>query len=93
MHGQSMDDLLEPLEQSPSEYRQQQAFAFAQFGAAEHCAVQVLDPLPYLCPKGSCLPVQEGLPVYFDSGHLSERGSRLLIPMFLQSIRAAGDAS
>ncbi|MVW76075.1 acyltransferase family protein [Pseudomonas xionganensis] len=92
MRGQSLSELLEPLVQSPAEYRQKQAFAFAQFGDAERCAVQVLDPLPHLCPQGRCLPVRDGLPIYFDGGHLSERGSKLLTPMFLQSITAAGDA-
>lgn len=93
MKGGVLTELERSLAQSFTQYREQQAFAFEQFAKAEQCAVQVLDPLPYLCPQGYCVPVRDGMPIYFDGGHLSERGSKLLTPMFYQSIMAAGDAS
>ncbi|MCE5362873.1 acyltransferase family protein [Pseudomonas anguilliseptica] len=93
MKGGVLTELERSLAQSFTQYREQQAFAFEQFAKAEQCAVEVLDPLPHLCPQGYCVPVRDGMPIYFDGGHLSERGSKLLTPMFYQSIMAAGDAS
>jgi peptidoglycan/LPS O-acetylase OafA/YrhL len=93
MRGKTPAELERHLKQSFAQYREQQVFAFKQFARAEQCAVQVIDPLPYLCPQGYCVPVRDGMPIYFDSGHLSERGSKLLTPMFYQSITTAGDAS
>jgi peptidoglycan/LPS O-acetylase OafA/YrhL len=92
MRGKTQAELELHLRQSFAQYREQQVFAFKQFARAERCAVQVIDPLPYLCPQGYCVPVRDGMPIYFDGGHLSERGSKLLTPMFYQSIMAAGDA-
>lgn len=50
--------------------------------AAEQCGVVVLDPTPYLCSEGRCHGEVDGIPLYADDNHLSEKGNRLLIPMF-----------
>lgn len=87
MRGMSLTQLEEGVMQLRSEYLAQNKFAFKQFSMSSKCGVEVLDPLPYLCPENVCVPLHGGLPVYFDNGHLSERGSRLLVPMFYQSLR------
>ncbi|WP_438998617.1 acyltransferase family protein [Variovorax beijingensis] len=37
--------------------------------------VSYLDVVPVLCPDGRCAPYVDGLPVYYDPGHLSMTGS------------------
>lgn len=78
-----------PMEVSISiaEYQARQAFAWeTQDMAAQRCGVKILDPLPSLCREGRCWgnAAQDGLPVYLDNNHLSERGGALLIPLFRQ---------
>ena len=53
--------------------------------ASEQCGVTLLDPVPYLCDEQKCYGSKDGMPLYFDDDHLSERGAALLMPM-LQSI-------
>ncbi|CAB3768587.1 acyltransferase family protein [Paraburkholderia humisilvae] len=50
--------------------------------AAASCGVKTLDPLPYLCRDGRCYGSQALIPLYIDGDHLSERGSRRLMPLF-----------
>jgi len=50
--------------------------------ASEHCDVTILDPVPYLCDDDRCYGTQDGMPLYYDVHHLSERGNRLLLPLF-----------
>lgn len=70
---------------SLEEYRQRNAFVLeTQDMAAERCGVKILDPIPQLCSDGRCRGDINGLPIYFDDDHLSERGGSLLIPMFRQ---------
>ncbi|MES2870800.1 MAG: acyltransferase family protein [Pseudomonadota bacterium] len=72
---------------SMAEYQARHAFAWeTQDMAAERCGVKILDPMPSLCSEGRCWgnTDQDGLPIYLDSNHLSERGGALLIPMFRQ---------
>ncbi|MCL7461844.1 acyltransferase family protein [Pseudomonas sp. NW5] len=64
-------------------YQQRHAFIRdLQQEAARQCGIKLLDPLPYLCPEGRCLAVQEGRALYYDDDHLSEFGNRLLVPLF-----------
>ena len=56
----------------------------AQDRAAKKCGVILLDPRPYLCSDGRCWGDADGLPLYTDDDHLSERGGQLLIPLFKQ---------
>ena len=50
--------------------------------AAQKCGVVILDPAPYLCSNDRCHGEVDGVPLYADDNHLSEKGNRLLIPMF-----------
>ena len=52
--------------------------------AADRCGIKILNPLPYLCDSENCYGDVDGLPIYYDDDHLSERGGQLLIPMFRQ---------
>jgi len=59
-------------------------FLAAQDQARQQCGVRILDPVPYLCPKDRCDGIRQGRPLYSDDDHLSEYGSRYLVPMFAQ---------
>jgi peptidoglycan/LPS O-acetylase OafA/YrhL len=64
-------------------YHARNAFVWSvQNEARAKCGVQILDPLPYLCHDSRCWGDRDGLPLYFDDDHLSERGAALLEPMF-----------
>jgi len=66
-----------------AEHRRKSAAVQAMMeDARDRCGVHLLDPTPYLCPKGRCLASLDGRPLYFDEHHLSEFGNRLLLPMF-----------
>lgn len=72
---------------SIADYQARHSFSWeTQDMAAERCGVKILDPLPSLCHEGRCRgnTDQDGLPIYIDSNHLSERGGALLIPLFRQ---------
>lgn len=60
----------------------------AQDEAKERCGVKVLDPLPYLCRDGRCYASKDGRALYYDHGHLSEYGNKLLVPMFKEVYRS-----
>jgi peptidoglycan/LPS O-acetylase OafA/YrhL len=62
----------------------------AQDAAKERCGVRVLDPLPYLCRDGRCYASKDGRALYYDHGHLSEYGNKLLVPMFAEVYRSIG---
>jgi len=67
------------------EYEERHRIAWAaQDRAAEKCGVILLDPRPYLCSDGRCWGDADGLPLYTDDDHMSERGGQLLIPLFKQ---------
>lgn len=67
--------LAEHLERT-REVRQAQALA------AQRCGVKLLDATPLLCPDGVCRAMRDGVPVYYDDDHLSERGASVLAPLF-----------
>lgn len=55
--------------------------------AADACGAVLLDPFPHFCGNESCVPLESGLPLYFDNGHLNERGARRLTPLFVEALR------
>lgn len=59
----------------------------AQDAASAQCGIHILDPLPYLCSDGRCWGDKDGLPLYYDDDHLSERGGALLQPLFATMFR------
>jgi peptidoglycan/LPS O-acetylase OafA/YrhL len=74
-----------PIEQ----YRHRNGWLLAaQDEAKERCGVKVLDPLPYLCRDGRCYASKDGRALYYDQGHLSEYGNKLLVPMFEEVYRS-----
>lgn len=73
-------------------YERHRRTLHAQDEIAKTCGVTLLDPVPYLCSEGRCWGDLEGVPLYYDDDHLSERGSALLIPLF-QKIAAELPAS
>ena len=71
------------------EYHKRHAFTWSmQDEAAQKCGVKLLDPLPYLCADDVCRTVDNGLPIYRDTDHLTELGNKLLVPMFKQVFTA-----
>lgn len=75
----SLAEVSIPLEM----YRERHAFVTeALYAVGDQCNVHVLDPEPWLCDEGRCYGTQDGLPLYYDDHHLSERGNKLLVPMF-----------
>ncbi|KPH68451.1 acyltransferase family protein [Novosphingobium sp. ST904] len=43
--------------------------------ASQHSNVRLIDPLPYMCQHGVCAADDNGLPLYADDHHVTERGS------------------
>lgn len=54
----------------------------AQDNAAKSCGVKIIDVLPELCDSKMCSAADGDVPRYYDDNHLSERGGRLLVPIF-----------
>ncbi|MDH1700765.1 acyltransferase family protein [Comamonas terrigena] len=72
------------------EYQQRNRISWeTQDLAVQQCGVTILDPTAYLCGDGACKGARNGIPLYYDDDHLSERGAALLIPMF-RSIFSGG---
>lgn len=68
---------------SAATYQQRHAFVWAaQDSVKHHCSVNILDPVPWLCPDGQCKGTDNGRPLYYDDHHLSEFGNKFLVPMF-----------
>lgn len=66
-----------------SEYQQRSRISWeTQDLAMQQCGVKLLDPTAYLCSGGTCRGARDGIPLYYDDDHLSERGAALLVPMF-----------
>jgi len=68
---------------SLADYHQRNRLVWeAQDAARDKCSIRILDPLPYLCSGGRCWGDKDGMPLYYDDDHLSERGASLLLPLF-----------
>jgi peptidoglycan/LPS O-acetylase OafA/YrhL len=79
MFGRGSEDIKITLE----EYHARNKLVWeAQDQAAAQCGVKILNPLPYLCDDQYCYGSKNGRPLYFDDNHLSEYGSKFLVPMF-----------
>lgn len=78
------------ISMSRERYRQQHAFVTGvQDEAVRRCGARVLDPLLLLCDERSCPGQRDGLPLYRDTSHLTERSSRLLAPLFAPVLSGA----
>lgn len=54
----------------------------------------VFDPFPLICPPGRlCEAYRDGRPLFFDGDHLSGYANRLLLPAFVEAMRAASPGS
>lgn len=54
--------------------------------AAASCPnITVMDPIPYVCKNGVCMDSENGRPLYVDDNHLSEYGTRHLMPLFAKT--------
>ena len=81
---------------SLAEYHERHRLAWeAQDAAQAQCGIRILDPLPYLCSDGRCWgDDKDGMPLYYDDDHLSERGAALLQPLFETMFKnQAGDGA
>lgn len=69
-------------------YEKRSAFVTDVLRQAEReCAnVHMLDPAPWLCGDYECYGSRGGMPLYYDEHHLSERGNRALVPMFVEAL-------
>lgn len=73
------------LSLSVKRYREQHVLMQAwQDEAAQRCGARIIDPLPLLCDDQECPGARDGLPLYRDSNHLSQRSSRMLAPVFAE---------
>ncbi|MFY8134822.1 MAG: acyltransferase family protein [Aquimonas sp.] len=67
---------------SEQDYKSRHRLALAALGrAVQDCGAVVLDPRPLLCSAGRCRSTEGQRPLYYDDDHLSEFGSRRLLPM------------
>ena len=82
LHGAAPQVLL----QRPEYEQRHRLVNEAMDRAAEQCGVHVLDPAPFLCDEQVCFGSRDGLPLYYDVHHLSERGNRQLVPLFRQTL-------
>lgn len=74
------------------EYRERNDFVWeAQDAAREKCGITILDPLPYLCHDGICYGSKDEWPIYYDDNHLSERGARIVSPLFRDAFKNLHD--
>jgi SGNH domain (fused to AT3 domains) len=54
--------------------------------AASNASVSAWDPLPALCPEGTCNAYRGTTPLYYDGDHVSAAGNRLLFPSFKEAV-------
>jgi peptidoglycan/LPS O-acetylase OafA/YrhL len=80
---------IDPIKVSLADYfKVNQKVWDAQDQVVAQCGAKILDPLPYLCDKEYCYGARDNRPLYFDSGHLSEYGNKLLTPMFDRAFKS-----
>jgi hypothetical protein len=72
-----------PAAPTREEYARRQAFVLATLAELDMVpGVEVLYPETLLCPGARCAVTAGGLPLYFDSHHLTLRGGTTLEPLF-----------
>lgn len=65
------------------QYIQRQQFVWNALDRAhQQCGIEILDPTSVLCTNGTCHGAKNGYGLYYDDDHLSERGNKLLTPLF-----------
>lgn len=57
--------------------------------ASLRCGAKILDPTPYLCDEEFCYGSRDGVPFYSDTDHLTEKGNKLLVPMFEETFKSS----
>ncbi len=72
-------DIRQPLATYLGQNRQSRAILAE---AAQRCGVRLLDPVPLLCSGGACFGTRDRRAVIRDEDHLTEYGSRFLIPLY-----------
>ena len=73
----------DPIKITLGKYDNQSNRAFKmQDEAMQQCGVKILNPVPYLCDDRYCYGDIDGVPLYFDSGHLSSYGSEVISPIY-----------
>lgn len=66
-----------------SDYYTRNRIALAAIERASlQCHVQVVDPVPLLCPAGRCTGSRKGEPIYADDNHLVDAGNQVIAPLF-----------
>ena len=64
--------------------RQHNARAIIGSVAKDHPGVMLFDPLGLFCNEETCKPIKNGVMLYFDSHHLSQRGAEEVADKFLK---------
>ena len=73
------------LSVSMAEYQARNRWVWeAQDEAKRRCGIRILNPLPALCAGGRCTASLNDRPLFYDHGHMSEYGNKLLVPMFME---------
>ncbi|ALV72599.1 acyltransferase family protein [Acinetobacter johnsonii] len=62
------------------EKRSKSSYA-AQDLAVKKCGVKIIDATDLFCDKENCYADKKGIPLYFDTNHLSDYGANLLVPL------------
>jgi hypothetical protein len=74
-----------PAAPTRAEYAARQAFVLATLDEFEALpGVEVLRPDTLLCRDVHCDVTRDGMPLYFDSHHLTLRGGTMLEPLFAE---------
>lgn len=78
------DDTIPEISLPLDAYRERQKTVLGILGQTnEVCSnTEILDPVPYLCPDGTCRTIENGLPVYTDDNHLARIGNQKLAEMY-----------
>lgn len=73
---------------SRAEYEERNRFVKTLLAEAEaQCPnFRVIDVAPVFCDDARCYGSKDGMPLFYDEHHVSERGNRLLIPLFTERL-------
>jgi hypothetical protein len=72
-----------PAPPTPEEYAARQAFVLETLQQLDALpGVELLRPDALLCRGATCEVTRDGLPLYFDSHHLTLSGGATLVPLF-----------
>lgn len=73
---------------SRAEYEERNRFVKTLLAETEaQCPnFRVIDVAPVFCDDARCYGSKDGMPLFYDEHHVSERGNRLLIPLFTERL-------